>query len=190
MAFIGVIKNQAIDRQSILKPDNCEIIDITKKEQLKTVNGVVILLKEKEELSMGIEWLLACREYPRLFIWFFSYENLETEAKILKNLGANGVFSGKENIGYLNLVIENMMASNEQFIQLEDLQKSEDILNFKNQSVLVNGIEKELTRQEFKLFRILYENKEICLTYGELQKKSGLTKPRMNYIYLQMQFFI
>lgn len=87
------------------------------------------------------------------------------------SLGANGVYSDKSNLDFFNLVIGNTLTKIEQFSKLNKQHENESVINFKNQTVLVNGVEKELTRKEFKLFQILYENKDICVTYDELQKQ-------------------
>lgn len=171
MALLGVVTKKENETLSLFESGKRSVIKITQKEQLKTVSGVVIVIKKKEELSTAIEWLLACRENPTLFVWIFSLVNLNEELSILMSLGANGVYSDKSNLDFFNLVIGNTLTKIEQFSKLNKQHENESVINFKNQTVLVNGVEKELTRKEFKLFQILYENKDICVTYDELQKQ-------------------
>lgn len=168
MALLGVITEGVDETQSLLRPETGSVIEITEKEQLQEVNGVVIGLIEKEELGTIVEWLLLCREYPRLFVWIFSSVQIKEECTILMKLGANGVFF---DWSYLTFTVENAMKKIDEIQQINSLSVSEAVINFKNQSVLVDGIEKDLTKKEFLLFQILYENKEVCVSYEELQKQ-------------------
>lgn len=171
MTLLGVVTTGEKEVLSLLQSEDRPVIDITERKQLQTLTGVVIVINEKEELSDGIDWLLACRENPLLFVWIFSLVELEDELNILMSLGANGIIVEKKNFNYLNLVINNTLFKVQQMPHKKKLHENETVINFKNQSVLVNGREQELTRKEFKLFQILYENKEMCMTYTELQKQ-------------------
>lgn len=171
MALLGVVTKEENDSLSLFESEKRSVIDITQKKQLETIGGLVIVVKQKEELSTAIEWLLACRENPTLFVWVFSLVDLNEELSILMSLGANGVYFEKNSLEFFNFVIENTLTKVEQFSNPSKQIENEQVINFKNQTVLVNGVEQELTRKEFKLFQILYENKDCCMTYAELQKQ-------------------
>lgn len=143
------------------------LIKVDKKEQLEQIDGLILSMAEKEQMSSIIDWLLTCRKTPAVFVWVFSTIPLEYEENILFELGANDVVMTKARESSLVHVVKNT------FDRLEHsciAQQSRDtsLVNDKNRSIIVNGTEQPLTTKEYQVFSLLYENKETTVSYSEL----------------------
>ncbi|WP_146237777.1 helix-turn-helix domain-containing protein [Enterococcus plantarum] len=151
-----------------------DLIEVKDKEQLAYLDGVVIPMETTEQLSQVIDWIVACRINPTVFIWVFSEVPLETEKKIMMSIGATDVIAMPETFTYLSMSVENT------FVRLghkykEKSEKEEEApqviqLNELNQSLVVNEVEKELTRNEYKVLSLLYEKPNTTVLYSTIAK--------------------
>lgn len=175
MNLLGCISKNNNILSSMDLPD-ISTIEIKKKNQIEDLDGVVIFFREKNDLELVIEWLLICQEKKDIFIWIFSDANLDIDTNILMKLGANFVLFGEKKFNQLESSIQNTFAKLNFLIKKvkfdeEDSLKETNIVNAMNQSVVVNGIEVGLTKKEFIVFNILFENKDNCISYSEIYEK-------------------
>lgn len=167
MSNLGIIDQPLINNEQWFKQlteEQQSLAVIQEKEELAFVSGVIIPLTEKKELPVVIDWLRICQTNPQLFVWVFSTVPLDYELDILLELGANEVIMDETQVHRLSLVIKNT------FLRIkgtpENTVKTDfSIINKQNQSILVNGVEQLLTRNEYRLINLLYENKETCVPY-------------------------
>lgn len=174
MLNLGVIEDTKSGEKwaDELQNDLYDVVEVNRKDQLAHLDGVVIPMEKTEQLSQVIDWIIACRINPTAFIWVFSEVPLETEKKIMMSVGATDVISLPETSTYLSMSVENT------FVRLGNKYKEKDQkqqgvcqtlqLNEVNQSALVNDVEKELTRLEYKLFSLLYQNPNTAVTYNQI----------------------
>lgn len=152
-----------------------DLIEVKSKDQLTYVDGVVIFMEKTEQLSQVIDWIVACRVNPKAFIWIFSEVPLETEKKIMMSIGATNVIVMPEPLTYLSISVENTFFRLEH--RFKEMSKKESLksqtlhLNELNQSLITNEIEQGLTRSEYRILSLLFEepNKTVLYsTIGEL----------------------
>lgn len=141
---------------------------IETKETVSQYDGIILFMETTEQLSKIIEWLLFCQKFPKTFVWIVSKVYLDEEENILLILGANTVVRAEKSETVLPVIIKNTFTRMETYPELKCGITSEQLLNEKNQSVLVNGEECSLTRSEFKLLSILEEHKETAVEYAFL----------------------
>lgn len=188
MLNLGVIEDTKSGEKwaDELQNDLYDVVEVNRKDQLAHLDGVVIPMEKTEQLSQVIDWIIACRINPTAFIWVFSEVPLETEKKIMMSVGATDVISLPETSTYLSMSVENT------FVRLENKYKEKDQkqqgvcqtlqLNEVNQSAIVNDVEKELTRLEYKLFSLLHQNPNTAVTYNQIVetlwpgKEAGTTR--------------
>lgn len=80
-------------------------------------------------------------------------------------LGANEVIMDEAQIHRLSLIVKNTFQRINRTIESRNNGLTESFVNEQNQSVLVNGTEKLLTRNEYQAFTLLYEKKDTCVPY-------------------------
>lgn len=144
------------------------MIKVEKKEQIEKIDGLVLTMDEKKEMGFIVDWLLTCQKSPSIFVWVFSAVALEYEEDILLGLGANDVVMTKSRESNLIQVVKNTFVRLEQSNKLRKKKGTYSIINEKNRSVLVNGVEKVLTRKEYQSFLLLYKSKNSVVSYEEL----------------------
>lgn len=170
MTRLGFLEKKKIDKEllNILKNDGYEVNLISKNEQLIELDGIVLFINHVEDFPNTVEWLLACQKIPSLFVWVVSTIDLNVEKDIVISLGANGVFSKKDSLSRISLLISNSLSRLEYFKSITNVSKDDLLLNPSNQSVKVNQFEQPLTRKEYQLLNLLYENRDECVSYQKL----------------------
>lgn len=169
MLTLGIIDNQKSNeqlKQQFQAEPYC-LTSIETKKQLTQLNGLIVSMEMKEDLSQVIEWLIACQKVPTVFIWVFSKVLLDYEENILLELGANDVIMTEERQPVLTKVVKNTFKRLEDSVLCEP-DSPPKLLNEKNQSILVDGKEQGLTRKEFQLMCLLCENQNTTVTYEQL----------------------
>ncbi|PZL77519.1 hypothetical protein CI088_01580 [Enterococcus plantarum] len=148
-----------------------QISKVETKEQLISIDGLLLSIETKEDFTKVVEWLLACQNIPTVFVWVFSAISLDFEEDILLELGVNNIIMTEKRVPLLLKIIKNTF----QRLRQTDVVKrdliSSPLLNEKNQSILVNEEEQSLTRKEFQLLQLLYENRDTTVSYKQLIKQ-------------------
>ncbi|MEI5992304.1 hypothetical protein A5881_003860 [Enterococcus termitis] len=174
MITIGIVDrdNKTLSRlKELVNSENYNLKRITEKEQLSTIDTLIIVETDKSEggnLSEVIDWLISSRENSSLIVWFFSERLLpDQEQTILLRLGCNGIVMLYENLPHLWLIINNLF--NREMKQNNGKSvKNKELLNDLNQTILINNIEKPLTKKEFQLLSVLNEKKNTTVSYKKL----------------------
>ncbi|WP_430602386.1 hypothetical protein IGJ02_002723 [Enterococcus sp. DIV0724b] len=170
MLNLGIIDNENnLDAtlEGLLKPENYHVSIVDKKEQIQQLDGLVIVMKTKQDFPNIIDWLLACQTIPNVFVWIFSEVLLESEETIMMSLGANDVVTSTANLPHLSIVIKNTFFRLKNLIVEKQEISSMKLLNKENQTVYINGEELLLTRKEFNVLQILYDHKNTTVRYEE-----------------------
>lgn len=171
MLTLGILGIDTEIHQSLEKQFKSELyglIKVEKKEQLEQIDGLILSMDKKEQMSLVIDWLLTCQKSPTIFVWVFSTIPLEYEEDILLGLGANDVVMTKSREPNLVQVVKNTFRRLEYSSKIRQQKDTYPIINVKNQSILVNGVEQSLTRKEYLSFSLLYKFKNSTVSYREL----------------------
>lgn len=183
MSFLGAVKHGLINEEwvSYFNKEQQTVTIIENKEALWQLDGVILIMETKEELSFVIEWLLASKKIPHLFIWVFSVLSLDYEEEVLLELGANEVFVSMNQLWKIPLVAKNTFNRLEKNNNLQISENETNLINRHNQSILVNGSEQLLTQKEYQLFVFLAEHEGTCVPYDTLitQLWPGKSKSRL-----------
>lgn len=161
---------------------------ISEKKEMDEIDGLIIPMTSRIQLTAVIDWLIACQTQRKIFIWVFSKESLENEEIILRQLGANEIITKEENLLSLFLSIKNMEAWLDQK-QVSTGAQLEGLLNSQNQTVVVNGAVRSLTRKEYLLLKTLYENEGNVVSYTELMTLAWPNNPEEHMYRLMNTMF-
>ncbi|MHC5227698.1 winged helix-turn-helix domain-containing protein [Enterococcus sp. LJL99] len=169
--ILGVVGNQneiEIQLMEYLQTNNYQIILVTNKEQLKEIDGLLII-NNGNSLTETVEWLLYAKEKRKLFVWIIFSQLSEQEQNILLELGANDIVEPVERyLVKLSYIIKNTFACLQQEIKNVTYITDHYYLNEHSQSIRVNGKEKQLTRTEYKIFQLLFSRANTTVTYEEI----------------------
>lgn len=172
MLTLGIVVKNMTNYQKLkqqLYSQEYNVLRIEQKEQLDQLDGLLIVMEEKAELTWAIEWLFMCQTKPSIFVWVFSPTVFEEE--LLVGLGANGVVMTSVKEVILSQLIKNTF-HHIAYIKQNRLSRPIDpLINQRNQSIVLNGLDVLLTRTEYKIFSILYDNKNSTVSYIELLQK-------------------
>lgn len=171
MLNLGIVEQTNSDDKwtGVLKNDLYDLIEVKREEQLNQLDGIVIPMEKTEQLAQVIEWIIACRINPSAFIWVFSKVPLEAEKRIMMRVGATDVITTPETQTYLSMSVENtFMRLGNKGRKSHSKQGTSSCgiqLNELNQSIVVNNVETELTRTEYRIFSLLYNQMNSTVTY-------------------------
>lgn len=141
---------------------------ISEKENLSDLDGLIIPIDKKNQLSKVIDWILASQKVPNQFIWVFSNEEVETEEDILRKLGVNEVIEGKEHLPRLFLSIENIV-NKVAFGSNKEMVGNREFLDTRNQGICIDGGGfVGLTRIEYSILAALEKELNNVISYEEL----------------------
>jgi len=161
---------------------------ISEKKELNEIDGLIIPMSGKTQLTAVIDWLIASQAHRQLFIWVFSKETLENEEIILRQLGANEIITKENNLLSLFLSIKNI----DNWLNQKEIEPNghlEGLLNSQNQTVIVNDGVKNLTRKEYLLLKTLYENEGNVVPYTELMTLAWPNNPEEHMYRLMNTMF-
>ncbi|MBO0423069.1 winged helix-turn-helix domain-containing protein [Enterococcus plantarum] len=192
MLTLGILeinssKHQLLEQQ--LESQTYRVVKVENKDQLNQIDGLILSMDKKEQMNLVIDWLLLCQKSPSVFVWVFSTIPLDYEENILFTLGANGVVMTKDEMHYLTHLVNNTFNRLERSSINPEDQSMNQVINEKNQTVLVNGVEQALTKKEYLLFSLLYEHSGTTLLYEELMEKIWLNQPKENIFLLANSVF-
>lgn len=168
--------------------NNYSMALISEKKELNEIDGLIIPMSGKTQLTAVIDWLIACQAHRKIFIWVFSRETLENEEIILRQLGANEIITKENNLLSLFLSIKNI----DNWLNQKEIEPSvhlEGLLNSQNQTVIVNDGVKNLTRKEYLLLKTLYENEGNVVPYTELMTLAWPNNPEEHMYRLMNTMF-
>lgn len=168
----------------IFKDSQINIVELHGNKQLEHLDGLLIIMDKENQLTEIITWLVLCQKYPKMFVWVLSKAPLDMEKTILMRLGANEIITADCEPDYLQLIIENSFKRIAiRYCKINDIPDTpkEELMNEQNQSIYVNGSEKTLTRKEFKIMSILYDNLNNTVSYEHIMKELYPDKPQTNF---------
>lgn len=172
MHRIGILKidwKEVETINTLFKSNGYMLVDL--KNDKQPIECLVILSEKKENFSEVCKQLMIAQEKYSTFIWLYAPQCGVEEKNIYLQLGANGVVNEPYHTNELVLMIKNMFAKLDKVsqtkMQMNELSKV--ILNDSNLSVSFDG-KKEilLTRLEYKVMAILYEQANTAVSYESL----------------------
>ncbi|MBO0473347.1 response regulator transcription factor [Enterococcus ureasiticus] len=138
------------------------------KKVVKDIDALLIFKNQTFSIVEICEWVIKTKTYRSIPIWIATSEKKLEEKSIYLQLGVCGIFEESYTIEEIDLSIRNSlntMKSNQQMRTKEELGFQLDplklCLSLENTSV-------SLTKLEFFLVSLLYENKEEVCTYEML----------------------
>lgn len=170
MAHLGIVRQNDLDDDLIafFKEKN-DLVTVVSQEAINKLNGLIITITDKSQINGVLERLIKMKNGHSFFVWIYSQIPLEYEREMMMMLGANDVVMGEESFHYFTSIVENGLKTVELISQPHtEKDEKKQLLNEKNQSILINGKEVGLTRKEYQLFSILYENRNQCISYEKL----------------------
>lgn len=171
MLTLGILETTSSMYEKISQEFETEQYHLKKiehKEQIKSVDGLIIPLEMKEQLGQAVEWLVACQQFSTVFIWVISNVFLDYEESILLDLGVNAVIKTEEKEFLLKKIVKNTFKRIENSKPYRNDTSSVFSLNDENQSIIVKGDEQLLTVTEFRVMKFLYKNKNKTISYDEI----------------------
>lgn len=164
---IGLLINRALNEQRY------SLIEITDKKQIGTLDGLIINLEKSSDYVKAFQWLIDLKEEHSLFIWILSGENDSELTKLYPHLSKNSVIEiirADQGFETLGIVIKNALNYKNQLLNREKPKKECDshFLDESKLSLVVHDKIIALTRKEFKIIELLYENLDRVVTYDEI----------------------
>ncbi|WP_207695825.1 two-component system, OmpR family, alkaline phosphatase synthesis response regulator PhoP [Enterococcus sp. DIV0212c] len=161
--------------EKALKEQEYSLIEIIEKEQIGLLDGLVISLEKSSDYVSAFQWLIDLKENYSLFIWILSADKESEMIKLYPHLSKNSVIEiieSNQGIENLGIVIKNAMNYKKQLLSESKIRKVSDshFLDASKLSLVVHDKSIALTRKEFKLIQLLYENLENVVTYNEINK--------------------
>lgn len=166
MAIINAQSNVAL--YGIIKASGYTVQEITRKDQLKNIDSLVISSDNQADFFQLCEWLINVREMKGCFVWVYTPKFGDQEREAFLQLGANAVIDNPDRIGEISFLIKNTQArlmplinQNAGFYPL--------VLNELNMSIVLDGeSEVLLTRLEYQIISLLYRNANTTVTYEQI----------------------
>ncbi|OTN83842.1 hypothetical protein A5819_003661 [Enterococcus sp. 7E2_DIV0204] len=166
---IGQLLRKKLDQE-----DN-SILEISSKSQLNSLDGLVISIDESSDYIIAIQWLVELKEDHPLFVWILSGENHDKLEVLLPSLSKNSVIDIIDS----EQVIEVLLAKIKSFLNYKScLLQSKEEKNISEKSFLdrnklclvIDNKIIPLTRKEFQVFELLYQNLGDVVTYEAIHE--------------------
>ncbi|WP_206911844.1 hypothetical protein IGL98_000612 [Enterococcus sp. DIV0840] len=166
---IGLLIKKALNEQSY------SLIEITEKKQIGLLDGLVINLEKSSDYVKALQWLIDLQEDHPLFIWILNGENDSELTKLYPHLSKNSVIEiipSDQGVEMLEIVIKNALNYKNQLLNKARTKKASDkhSLDASKLSLVVHDKIIALTRKEFKIIELLYENLDNVVTYKEINE--------------------
>jgi DNA-binding response OmpR family regulator len=145
-----------------------EFCNLLSQKQLEEIEGVLIFKDEKIGIREVCEWMLKAVG-AKLPVWIVGDDKNREERIIYLQMGAVGIFGHD----YLPEEILLSIKNNQVHLAEESLigETKEIKLNSQNCSVIFNQNEIELTRIEYKVMDLLFQNKKTVCTYEQIAEQ-------------------
>ncbi|OJG51768.1 hypothetical protein RV06_GL001524 [Enterococcus haemoperoxidus] len=156
-----------------LNEQQYSLIKITEKEQIGTLDGLVIHLEKASGYVKAFQWLIDIQEDHSLFIWILCGEKGSELPKLYPLLSKNSVIEiieSDQGIEALGIKIKNALNYKNHLLNREEPKKISDhhFLDPAKLSLVVHDKIIALTRKEFKIIELLYENLDNVVTYDQI----------------------
>ncbi|MBO0439839.1 helix-turn-helix domain-containing protein [Candidatus Enterococcus ikei] len=166
---IGLLIKKVLNEQSY------SLIDITEKTQINLLDGLVINLEKSSDYIKALQWLIDLQEDHPLFIWILNGEIDSELTKLYPHLSKNSVIEiipSDQGFEMLGIVVKNAINYKNQLLNSRRIKKTSDdhSLDASKLSLVVHDKIIALTRKEFKIIELLYENLGNVVTYDEINE--------------------
>ncbi|WP_086315447.1 hypothetical protein A5821_002932 [Enterococcus sp. 7F3_DIV0205] len=163
-----LIKRALIEQQYSL-------IEITEKEQIGALDGLVLQLEKSSDYVKAFQWLIDLKEEHSLFIWILSEGKDSELTKLYPHLSKNSVIEiieSDQGVEELGIKIKNALNYKNHLLNRIEPKKISDhhYLDPAKLSLVVHDKIIALTRKEFKIIELLYENLENVVTYEQINE--------------------
>lgn len=175
---LGIIEiNSAGDQESIFNGINSnyqyELINIENEEQLEEIAGLMIFANQIVDYIEVCQWLVSLRSRKPLFVWIVckDYDDnmKELYCKLARNAMIEVIQYDRNSQHLMNKVKQAIDFQNSLLSYKKEKEQGETFyLDSQSLKVVIKDKEIYLTRSEFKLFNILYENLENPVSYEEI----------------------
>ncbi|MFD1900923.1 winged helix-turn-helix domain-containing protein [Enterococcus termitis] len=146
--------------------------EILEENDLKDVDALLICKNQQFGLREICEWVIRIKSHEALPIWVATNERQLEEKSIYLQLGVCGIFEKDYTVEEIDLSISNNLKAMSVHTQIQE--KTYQGATFKldplRLSLSVGKNNVPLTKLEYCLLEILYENKEEVCTYEMLAK--------------------
>ncbi|EOL49884.1 winged helix-turn-helix domain-containing protein [Enterococcus caccae] len=166
---IGLVIKRALSEQ------HYSLIEIREKEQIGALDGLVIHLEESTDYVTAFQWLIDLQEEHSLFIWILSEGKDSELIKLYPHLSKNSVIEiieSEQGFEELGIKIKNALNYKNYLLNRTERKKLPDhhYLDATKLSLVVHDKIIALTRKEFKIIELLYENLNNVVTYHEINR--------------------
>ena len=166
MPTIGIFSDTDIllDNFKKLVSKNTNVIKITNTDYLSKIDVLVISQTTEDWLLDSIKWLISAKEFPEILSWVLVPKRIKNnEEEILLSLGAISTIELNEKFNSIVYSVRNTFYK----IKQKNTQ-SDELLFLRGNIVLVNSVEKKLTKIEYRLMKQLYDNKNTTVSYNDI----------------------
>ncbi|MBL1226780.1 winged helix-turn-helix transcriptional regulator [Enterococcus sp. BWR-S5] len=169
----GELRQEYIDS---LKKEQYQVVPIDSEqkldEKIRQIDGVIIFDENQENVGGVCNLILSIKKESQALVWTASKNISSINRLVYLQLGVSGNIEQKCDPEELRLIIRNSLGSEK---KEDGKQTGEENLNFAiqlnsaNQSVSIEGQEEiDLTRMEFQILNVLYENRGKAMSYEEI----------------------
>ncbi|EOL49874.1 helix-turn-helix domain-containing protein [Enterococcus caccae] len=167
---IALVIKKAFDEEQ-----SCSLITVTEKSQIASLDGLVINLEQSSDYVKAFQWLIHLQEECSLFIWILCSEQNSELIRLYPHLSKNSVIelvSYDQGIENLGTIIKNAINyKNHLLYQMGPKKEEHDhFLDASKLCLVVHETRITLTRKEFKIIELLYQNIEDVVTYHEINE--------------------
>ncbi|MBP1047878.1 response regulator transcription factor [Enterococcus sp. BWM-S5] len=167
--YVNTINKSECNLSLVDEKDIEEVID--------DLDGVVLKENTSQNIGEICELIIKIKKMSNSFIWIFCDEPVDVQKIIYLQLGADGIFTKDNSPEEMSLSMNNSLKRYQKINTIEDIceEKEEGGLKLINHNLSVrpSGRSEEipLTRLEFQLMRLLYENHSKGVSYKDIYEE-------------------
>ncbi|KOO51805.1 response regulator transcription factor [Viridibacillus arvi] len=152
--------------------DVFSVKDFQKVEEYLSVKPHLVLLDINLPYYDGFYWCEKIRKYSNVPIVFVSSRNEKMDIMMAINMGGDDFIQKPFSMDILVTKINAIVRRTYTYLSpsLEVLKHNELTLNLKNSTVMFGEKESELTKNEFKILTVLFENKQEIISRDTLMR--------------------
>ncbi|ALS36828.1 two-component system response regulator VicR [Enterococcus rotai] len=179
---LGIIEiNSAEDQESIFNGINnginenykYEFINIENEEQLEEIAGLMIFANKIVDYIEVCQWLLSLRNRKPLFVWIVCKDYDDNMKELYCKLATNAmieVIQYDKNNQHLMSKVKQAIDFQNSLLSYKEQKERKATFYLDSQSLKIVVEDKDiyLTRSEFKLFTILYDNLDNPVSYEKI----------------------
>lgn len=161
--------------KTVLNEQDYSLIEIKEKKQIDLLDGLIIKVEKSSNYVQVFQWLIDLQDDFSLFIWILCGDEESELVKLYPHLSKNSVIEilkSDHNVETLSTVIKNAINYKNYLLnKTEEKKVSEDhFLDQSKLSLVVRDKIITLTRKEFKIIELLYQNMGKVVTYHEINQ--------------------